>query len=426
MAVSKVWWIPQPQRVVGPTGPVGAASLTGATGSTGYTGYTGSTGPTGNTGATGSTGSTGATGNTGATGVTGNTGSTGNTGPAGLATNTGATGSTGPAGFSTNTGATGYTGPTGPTGSTGATGPTGSTGPTGTPGAATNTGATGNTGVTGATGPTGATGVTGNTGPTGSPGSATNTGATGNTGPTGSTGSTGSTGNTGPAGSATNTGATGPTGPSSGGNAPIGLTGGGRWYIPYGYASLYDTDATYSGFTGSGKSVIYLMPVWFPKSMFGLTGTINIEAMGAYCTGALGGTKMQFAIYAATSDGRRPTGPALGSTADISCTSTSFFSGALSPTVNVSPDTIYFFEWTNNSGQSTFIQVDHDDHPFFPWFIGTTNSANILGLPGSHYTQFNTLVINSTTYGTWSDETAATFTESISIKSCPSIAYQVT
>jgi Collagen triple helix repeat (20 copies) len=149
MPVQRIWLVPMPQRVVGPTGPTGA---TGVTGFTGYTGSTGSTGPTGSTGFTGNTGSTGLPGsavNTGATGNTGPTGPTGAvggqgiqgvTGPTGYTGNTGNTGNTGAQGAASNTGATGYTGNTGPTG------PIGPTGPQGT---AVNTGATGPTGNSG-------------------------------------------------------------------------------------------------------------------------------------------------------------------------------------------------------------------------------------------------------------------------------------
>jgi hypothetical protein len=145
MPVQRIWLVPMPQRVVGPTGP---------TGTTGFTGYTGPQ----------ATGPTGVTGNTGPTGFTGNTGSSG------VATNTGATGPTGPTGA---TGAAGGQGIAGPTGPTGVTGNTGNSGPTGQGGQATNTGATGSTG------PTGPTGIQGMTGPQGS---AVNTGATGPTG----------------------------------------------------------------------------------------------------------------------------------------------------------------------------------------------------------------------------------------------------
>lgn len=144
MPVTNIQFIPQAQRVVGPTGPTG----------------TNSTGPTGNTGPIG----------TGPTGATGVTGPTGFTGPQGFATNTGSTGNTGPTGGGGAQGGQGPGGPTGPTGVTGWTGFTGNTGPFG---AAANTGATGYTGVTG---PTGAIGQTG------PQGAAVNTGATGPTG----------------------------------------------------------------------------------------------------------------------------------------------------------------------------------------------------------------------------------------------------
>ena len=149
MPVDRIWNVPLPQRVVGPTGPAGFSSLTGSTGAFGPTGATGF-GPTGATGATGRTGPAGAASSTGATGYTGSTGPGGPTGSAG---GQGIQGSVGPTGV---TGWTGYTGVTGPAGgavNTGATGYTGNTGPTGIQGA---TGIQGGAVNTGATGPTGA------------------------------------------------------------------------------------------------------------------------------------------------------------------------------------------------------------------------------------------------------------------------------
>jgi hypothetical protein len=149
MPVQRIWLVPMPQRVVGPTGPTG---VTGATGFTGFTGSTGSTGPTGSTGSTGPTGPTGLPGSAVNTGATGNTGNTGNTGPAGGQGIQGVTGPTGPTGNTGNTGNTGAQGAasnTGATGYTGNTGPTGVAGPTGPQGTAVNTGATGPTGNSG-------------------------------------------------------------------------------------------------------------------------------------------------------------------------------------------------------------------------------------------------------------------------------------
>jgi|SRR5579864_9669 len=146
MPVQRIWLVPMPQRVVGPTGNTGPTGATGATGAavTGATGVTGPTGPTGNTGNTGpagfatNTGATGFTGNTGPTGAAGGQGIAGPTGPTGFTGNTGPSGPTGQGGQATNTGSTGPTGPTGPTGTIGPTGPQGS---------AVNTGATGPTGA---------------------------------------------------------------------------------------------------------------------------------------------------------------------------------------------------------------------------------------------------------------------------------------
>jgi hypothetical protein len=122
--------------------------------------YTGATGIT-EIGSSGATGPEGPQGDPGTPGTAVNTGATGPQGLKGDTGFTGATGAQGAPGFSTNTGATGFTGATGNTGPTGNTGFTGATGSTG------NTGSTGFTGPTGSTGNTGPQGIQGNVGPAG-------------------------------------------------------------------------------------------------------------------------------------------------------------------------------------------------------------------------------------------------------------------
>lgn len=70
--------------LTGPQGPIGLTGATGAVGATGPIGLTGVTGPQGPIGLTGATGSVGATGATGPLGIQGLTGATGPQGPIGL------------------------------------------------------------------------------------------------------------------------------------------------------------------------------------------------------------------------------------------------------------------------------------------------------------------------------------------------------
>jgi hypothetical protein len=227
------------------------------------------------------------------------------------------------------------------------------------------------------------------------------------TGPTGPTGFTGNTGNTGPTGF---TGNTGPTGPAS----PIGPTGG-NWYLPYGM-SISGAATTPAGTTAAGGSKIYIIPVNF-------NAKCTIDQLGCNVHAGAGTGKFQLAIYGSSADGHRPSGAALSNTADIVSTGTGFLSGALLANVQVSPNTIYWLEFSDNNSVNTFTPINPNWEPMLSWFIGAAGGSTILG----DLVTLICLRIDSTTYGTWPTETSSTFNEVIgSGVLCPMIAYHVT
>lgn len=167
----------------------------------------------------------------------------------------------------------------------------------------------------------------------------------------------------------------------------------GRWYPPMRGVSVANG-------TALAQDAIRFIP-WL------LGEAITISELGARMNTNAAGQNVQFAIYASNPATKRPTGAALGATANVSTAgSAGPLSAALTANVTLTPG-LYFLAINSSSSTPVFTVIATADSTI----AGLLGSTSLSALMGGSSAALMLYSLTAKTFGTWPDVTAETFSE---------------
>lgn len=165
-----------------------------------------------------------------------------------------------------------------------------------------------------------------------------------------------------------------------------------NWYVPY------------AAVTAAGQA----MPVNTGKFLaFMVDQDVTIQTLSARVV-TVGTTTFQLAIYAADPVTLKPTGFALGYTANISNLAAANLTANLNVNVSLQKGKLYYF--ASISGDVTALYIAYLTVFFHPWLLGSTTTSLLTtsgNVPNNHYS----CPVTYPAGGAWPDVSALTFTE---------------